>query len=211
MEFIGLKSVSHSVRQIVLNCIGGERLRKLLLVDCVDVDPIEEFSRFTRLENLRIQNSAMVPIEDDLAQRIPPSILADCGQFLPNLKTLSVVGTCLGHWSRLFECRRRSLTALQLTCCHIGHPSMGRFNWSDTPRIWPNLQELTLFHPGRQDLLEQIVIQLSRFNNFQILRVPPCAGLRTKNLMAQVENEMVTGIHVDCLSKSYSNTPCIYQ
>lgn len=110
-------NLPQSDRQIISNFTAGDRLRKLILVDCVDIDPVTEFLHFSRLEMLCIEGGIMISIKDvDDAQRIPPEMLAHFGQLLPHLKSFSAVKTCLGHWSRLFECHRPSLTALQFSC-----------------------------------------------------------------------------------------------
>ena len=109
LKFASFFQVSQSVRRIVLNSIGGDHLRFLSLLNCHGVDPVAEFSRFTRLENLRFEESTMAAI----AQRIRTKFLANSEHFLPNLKTLSTIGTCLGHWSCLFEYKSPSLTAWQ--------------------------------------------------------------------------------------------------
>ena len=234
VEFIGLESFSQFEREIALNSIGGDNFLNLSLVDCHGVDPVAEFSRLNRLENILIENSTMAPIDnfDQLALHLPPAILGDAGQFLPNLKSLSMVGTCFGHWSRLFECHRPSLSALHLTYCHIGRSSMGQFNWDDTPNLWPNLQKLELFQAGHQTrkLLKKIVPQLKEFKNFKKLVVPettailsageafPLGGnqinqrIKTKDLIAQIGNDFITGICIEYLTKSVSsNAPCVYQ
>lgn len=193
----------------MLNYISGDHLRRLLLIGCPDVDPVLEFSRFDHLEILGLQKSTMVLIRNatELSLRVPPTILANCGQFLPNLKTLTTAGTCLGHWSRLFECRRPWLTAFHFSCCHIGLPSMSEFNWTDAPQLWPNLRRLTLLNLGRQttEMLKQVVPQLNNFRKFQEFVIPP----RTEDLIAEIGVQSLTGIHVQYLSDDFFGR-CVY-
>ena len=209
VEFINFFNVSPSVRQIVLDSIGGHRLRELFLFDCRDVDPVAELPRFNRLENLWIECPTMIHIgdEDFLVLRLPPGILADSGLFLPNLKTLSTAGNCLDHWSRLFECHRPSLTSLQLSCCHFGLPSMSQFNWDDTPRLWPNLMQLTLigsclvsyFNFNLAKVMDQIVPQLQHFKNFQKLVVHKVFDQKANKLISQIEPKFFTRINIEYL------------
>ena len=83
VEFIAMINLPQSDRQIISNFIAGDRLRKLFLVDCVDIDPVTEFLHFSRLEMLCIEGGIMISIKDvDDAQRIPPEMLAHFGQLL---------------------------------------------------------------------------------------------------------------------------------
>ena len=97
---------------------------------------------------------------------VPAAVMSDISnQFLPNLKKLETLGTCLGQWSRLFECHRPLMTDVTLNCFHFGLPTLSRFNWSDIPELWPNLRQL-IFSDGPSTLnaLRFIVPLLNEFH-----------------------------------------------
>jgi hypothetical protein len=126
-----------------MDCLGGKQLRKLDFIECDDIEPVVELLPFYKLETLALDRCNLTALTDaiDLAEKVPQ---ADCGnQFLPNLTSLKVEKTCLGQWSRLFECYRPLLAELHLFCCHVALPcSVSEFIWSDTTQLWPNLRIL---------------------------------------------------------------------
>ena len=139
--------LSSSERQVILSCIGSDRLMDLSFVNCVSIDPIIEVMPYSRLQRLAMtQNTGMINLVAtdvaDMNSRLPPAILDDFSLFLPNLRIMTTFRTCLGPWSRLFECYRPKLTTLRLACSHIGLPSKSRYNWCDLPDLWPNLEKL---------------------------------------------------------------------
>ena len=93
--------------------------------DCLESLILSEGCGMATIDSLRTLSALSVP-------------------FLPILNRLVVSGTCLGDWSRLFECNRPSLNTLFLSCSHIGIASKSPFNWEDIPNLWPNLQCLHL-------------------------------------------------------------------
>ena len=143
--------------------------------------------------------------------------------FCLNLKKLELISTCLGQWSRLFECHRPALTELSLSCSHIGLPSVSRFNWSDTASyLWPNLRHLSLrnFHsPKLFKLLKSIVPHLVGFNDLEKLILPTecripslvhgMVSISTMNAVAQLGHPLPVGlcIQTDELVHNISHCP----
>ena len=149
VESIIFSRVDFDYRRVVLDCLGGNKLRELTLRNCEDFDPIAELLPIKKPAFLSVQYCSLTPIAnaDALAQRVPRAILHDCAnKFLPQLKELIVDGTCLGYWSRLFECPRPSLIKWTGFCSHLGFPSVSRFDWSDVPLMWPNMKEFGFYN-----------------------------------------------------------------
>jgi len=104
------------------------------------------------------------------AERVPRAVLDDCrNQFLPQLRELVTDRTCLGFWSRLFECHRPPLVELRAACSHIGIPSVNQFDWSHTPNLWPNMEILEFFNKSHSTLnaLKSIAPHLGEFRKSQ--------------------------------------------
>ena len=137
--------ISDEYRKVVLNCIDADQIHTMKFVNCKDIDPITELLPCTSLEKLAIWNSGFLPFDDASASalRDSPEDQTNYSQFLPNLKNFATYNSCLGECSPLFECHRPSLTALILSCSHIGISSTP-LNWEDIPDLWPNLESLHL-------------------------------------------------------------------
>ena len=164
-------------RRVVLTSIGIEDsspLRKLKFYECKDVDPVAELLPHVRLECVIFKICSFIPIANatEFAERVPEAVLADCSnRFLPKLKKLEYLNTCLGQWSRLFECHRPALTELSLTCSHIGLPFVSQFNWNDaTSYLWPNLRHLSLRHYDSFTLLKLLKSIVPHLGGFQHLK-----------------------------------------
>jgi len=225
-----LHTVSIDYRHIVYDCLG-DRLCQLKLIHCLDVDPLEELfpKSLDLIASLTFQECLFTPIvdaaalEERLSRVVPKNSTIT---FLPDLKELKTINTCLGYWSRLFECQRLPLIKLYLHCSHIGLPSVSRFNWSDVPNQWPNLKFLG-FHSavGRSTLntLRAIAPCLENFYHLEEISVPGQimssyeqeefrvlveGGL--KNFFAQVRHPLPDGllVKIDYYPSSFN---CCYQ
>ena len=181
VEEIGMSCVPTDYRTVIIDCLGGDRLRKLKLDICEDVDPLVELLPSSKgLQFLSLCDCTMAPIADlsVLVQRVPRAILDDCSnQFLPKLKKLKSVNTCIGYWSLLFECHRPALAKCILNCSHIGlFPSVTQcINWSDAPTLWPNLQVLGFLSNlecAAVNTLNAIAPHLAEFQYLEKLIVP---------------------------------------
>ena len=152
-------------RRVWLDSVDGKQLQKLTFYNCHAVDPITELLPYTQLEALEFRESYLKPFIKG----------TDCdGAFLPCLTNLKMIRTCLGKWSRLFDCHRPSLKILNFTCSHIGFPLASPFKWSDTPNLWPNLRELTLYNYElcTVSTLKSLVPHLERFMHLEKLILP---------------------------------------
>ena len=178
IESIRFYRVPTDYRHAILDGLGGDQLRKLTLYVCGDVDPLADLLPNKRLENLAIQRCTLIPIVNsaEFAERVPRAVLADCAnQFLPQLKELVTTVTCLGYWSRLFECHRPNLIELDLSCSHIGLRSVSQFDWSDAPNLWPNLEILKFYcneSESTANALKSIAPHLSEFQHLRNLAIP---------------------------------------
>lgn len=218
MEEISLCGLSSCERQVILSCIGGDRLIDLAFVNCMSIDPVIEVMPYTRLERLGItQNTGMNTLiatdVSDLSSRLPPEILNDFSLFLPNLRIMTTFRTCLGPWSRLFECYRPTLTTLRLACSHIGVPSKTRYNWCDIPDLWPNLEKLYFDNMAGMSIatLKEII---PRFKNLEQLFLShemlfPTIAEREegRDFATQMRNRPVKSISVSYHSPPVE-TPC---
>jgi len=138
----------------------------------MNVDPIVELLPNKRVETLTIEWSKFIPLVNAaaFAERVPRAVLDDCrNQFLPQLRELVTDRTCLGFWSRLFECHRPPLVELRAACSHIGIPSVNQFDWSHTPNLWPNMEILEFFNKSHSTLnaLKSIAPHLGEFRKSQ--------------------------------------------
>ena len=140
MTSIGMDRVPTDYRRVIFGCLGGRELRKLKFKFSEDIDPVSELLPFYKLDTLSIDRCTLAVLtnSDALAERV---LQANCG-YLSKLKSLKVETTCLGHWSPLFECPRPLVTHLHLFCCHASLPTVSKYNWSDTPQLWPDLRSL---------------------------------------------------------------------
>ena len=194
---------------------------------CRDVNPLTELLPHVRLECVIFKGCRFIPIANatEFAERVPEAVLADCtNRFLPNLKKLELISTCLGQWSRLFECHRPALTELSLSCSHIGLPSVSRFNWSDTASyLWPNLRHLSLrnFHsPKLFKLLKSIVPHLVGFNDLEKLILPTecripslvhgMVSISTMNAVAQLGHTLPVGLCIQTDERVHNISHCPY-
>ena len=163
--------VQADYRQVLLNCLVSDKVRKLNLKDCSHIDPLIELWPFSHLEHLRLEVHDLVDIDKDFDLQ---NSLADISShFLPKLKTLKIFH-CFGQWSRLFECRRPSLTKVILICSHIGVPHTSLYKWHDVPKLWPNLRELGLRGYSHYTLkaLKGIAPFLNEFHHLKKIIVP---------------------------------------
>ena len=179
MIIVVLHSVSTDYREILLDCLC-DHLRQLKFLHCRDVDPIAELFpiRLDCIVSLTFHECRLTPISDAAALDKRVSAHLDysiTNKFLPKLKELQTINTCLGYWSRLFEFQRPSLKKMYLHCCHIGLPSVSRFDWGDAPNQWPSLQVLG-FHcaVGRSTLntLKAVAPHLEQFQQLQEISIP---------------------------------------
>ena len=202
-----MRYISSDYRRVVLDCLGGDQLRNLSLTGCEDVDPIVELLSRKNLEILSFWNCKLIPFTDAaaFAERVPRAILTESDPFLPELKELKTKVTCLGYWSRLFECHRPSLVKLRLNCSHIGLSSVSRYDWSDTPSLWPNLKELGLLDNESNsplNALKSISPHLNEFQHLQKLIVsattPSQIGfMSTSYVTAQIGHPLPIGLRVE--------------
>ena len=152
-------SGSPDYRRAVLTALGPRLIK--LDVSYSTIDVVAELTPYSQLEELSISFFSAVP-------QVQVEILPT-ENFLPRLKKLSV-DSCLGNWSRLFECPRPSLTSLYLACPHFGIVDRSPFNWIDIPRLFPNLQELH-FDKGAGlslDILREFVPQLKHLKTLTL-------------------------------------------
>ena len=206
MEFD--ERVPSDYRRVILDCCGDDQLRKLSLKNCQYVDPILELLPIKRLESLSLWNCKLTPLADarELAERVPRATLDDCtNRFLCELKELDVKGTCLGYWSRLFECRRPLLTQLKLNCSHLGILSLNSFDWSDAFNLWPYLMELGFYNerPATLYALKSISPHLNDFQHLKqlivpilIYTVPTVIGRLSTDILAQTGYPLPVGLRV---------------
>ena len=222
VENLILYSVKTKYRLVVLDCLGHQ-LRKLKLKSCEDVDPAVELLSMKRLEALTIRYCTLTPITTAaaLVKHVPREILADCAnQFLPQLRELETIGICLGYWSRLFDCRRPSLTKLRLNCSHLGLPSMTRLNWSDAPDLWPNLTEVRFLNGegcATLNTLKSIAPHLNGFQNLRDLVIAKRLALAEDVSMSSLEVLTQTGHPLPSVGvmsfricRCYSCAECLY-
>ena len=88
---------SEFCRRVVLDSLGGEKLRKLFM-SRMHIDPIAMLLPCSNLEQLTIEccNFTLITAEE-FVERVPMEVLADLGnRFLPKLKILTASNTCLG-------------------------------------------------------------------------------------------------------------------
>ena len=176
MVSIGIRRCDEDYYCVLLDCLFGERLRKLK-IHSMKIDPIFDLLPCSNLEQLFLEECSFTPVADEEAfvELVPTGILVDlANSFLPKLKTLSTKYTCFGQWSRLFECHRPSLTKLTVSCFHFGLPYASRFNWEDSPNLWPSLKELGIRNndASLMSLLHSIAPLLTNFIHLKTLVVP---------------------------------------
>ena len=99
VDSIGMDRVPADYRLVVLQCLGGAKLRKLSLnYQCLNVDPVTELLPLTGLECFQLmEGCTLVPIsnEAEFVDRVPQDILADCdNRFLLKLNSLTNNRTC---------------------------------------------------------------------------------------------------------------------
>ena len=192
--------ISSGDRRIWLECLGGDKLRKLTLIFCKDVDPIDELMPNNRLESLDVQSCSFIPISNNSLNFI---LRNNNNEFLPRLKTLKMSENCSGQWSRLFEYHRPYLKSLTLSCPHIGLPSVSQFSWDDTPSLWPNLTVLTL-NSGlyTMDTINSLSPHLHKFLHLEKLVLPKSVykgqqiHLSTVNFLSQTGHPLPNGLRV---------------
>jgi hypothetical protein len=132
----------------VLDCFGNQ-LRKLHLERILDLDPVDELLTRNQIEFLTFHQCKFIAITNAsaLIDRIPRVVLTNrTNLFLPELKELKAIATCLGYWSFLFECQRPSLTKLKVNCSHIGLASTCQFNDGHLSNLWPNLKKFQVYN-----------------------------------------------------------------
>ena len=124
-----MTSVPQNYRQVVLECIGN--FKELTLAQCINVNLGTELLSCTQLKSLTIQNCFL---SAGFAVNLLFPNLADLTNgFLPNLSHLNIHDTCLGQFSKLFECRRPNLTHVsevlnQVIRCYKSRPIYILFN-----------------------------------------------------------------------------------
>ena len=207
MESITFSQVDFDYRRVVLDCLGGSQLHKLTLTHCQDFDPIAELLPLKTLKFLSVQNCTLTPIANAaaLAQRVPRAILADCAnKFLPQLKELIVDVTCLGYWSRLFECPRPSLIKWTGFCSHLGFPSVSRFDWSDAPLMWPNMKKFGFYNnhgSAPVNTFKSLAPYLNEFQHLEKLLVPAVISeswisFPVLDILAQTGHPLPVGVRI---------------
>ena len=197
---------------VIVDCFGGDQLHTISLDTCWNIDLYALLLPHKQIEYLRIEECDLVRIQDadEFAEHVPAAVISDISnQFLPNLKKLETLGTCLGQWSRLFECHRPLMTDVTLNCFHFGLPTLSRFNWSDIPELWPNLRQLKFSDgPSTLNALRFIVPLLNEFHHLENFIVPrnislslEIVGLLTFDILEQTGHSSIPiGLNVQTVS-----------
>ena len=177
-----MRGVPADIRRVVLDCLGGRTLLKLVVNNTTqdDINPITELLPLTQLEHLHLANCTFTPVST--------AHLAECGnRFLPKLKTLSSDCTCFGDRSPFFDCLRPLLTELHLSCyCNFRLPfDSSQFKWNNTHELWPNLRRLALliseynsncpyeYRRMQPGALDSITLYLNWFQQLEELKISP--------------------------------------
>jgi len=156
---VSFERISPVYRKMVLEIIGI-RMKTVSLCDCEFID-ISEFSSCDALEELSIDGGSLVS-----EAALGP--LNTNNSFLPNLTSFSS-DVCLGKLSNLFE-EGRNLVSLQLACSHL-ETKASKFNWNNIPRVWENLEELSLSSAVGLSL-ENIPFLIAKLKKLKRLELP---------------------------------------
>jgi hypothetical protein len=133
-----------ALRQVILSTIGSQLL-SIEFNRCSDIDLKIEVLPCSKLESLVIDKYSKLLKQSG-------SLPIDCGpssSFLPCLKKLHLE-ICMRQFSSLFETERPLLTDASLCCLHFGYLPLGiaratgSADWEDFPKVWPNLEMLSI-------------------------------------------------------------------
>ena len=172
-----MTNVNNLYRRVVLEVLGGgEKLKKLTLVQCNNVHPGLELLPCTKLQMLAIKQGSFVPVPDleDFVLPLPDAVIDDLpNKFLSHLANLDIRDTCPVQWSKVFECHRPFLTELSVSCLHIGTGD-GLNGWYQVNILWPNLRQLIFYEYGTATLnmIRSIAPYLWQFQHLKELRLP---------------------------------------
>ena len=161
-----LDSVACDYLNAVLSVLGSQLIKldiSLTYNFNANIDVFSGLLYCSQLEELSI-----LPYAVSLASQAHIEFLST-ENFLPRLKRLEV-SSCIGVWSRLFECHRPALTSLYLACPHFGMVDRSSFDWIDIPQLFPNLQELHI-DKGEGlslDILREFVPQLKHLKTLTL-------------------------------------------
>ena len=130
MRKVTFSFVKPNHRQTFLSILGHQ-MQSLSFIYSEEIDILMELEHCKRLRSLTLwSGSQLLSIE--------LTDLPSADAFLPHLRKLAT-RFCLGGCSHLFENHRPSLKQLNLNCLHFGVPTASDLNWSQVPKMWPNL------------------------------------------------------------------------
>ena len=161
MERVTFIKVSPNYRKAVLLGIGAQ-LSNLTFASCESID-IADLVACPALEVLRILFSSTLFLPENPVEKFSVH-----NAFLPKLHHLESDICLHENYSHLFE-EKRSMTHLELDCCHV-HTKASTMNWNDITKCWQRIQFLRIRQCTGLDMtsVKSLPLQLTKLKELNL-------------------------------------------